>query len=471
MNYIEEYEAMNKILYILKIFIINIGTFLLFLKLTCKNNSKRQKLITIVLLALVSVLFTIFKDLINSLNAMTLMMVLLVVIFLKILKIPLGYTIITTVVSASISNVLFFISTIINGIPNMIFSIYNDNISFLFISIVYIILLYGVMKIKKMKNGFSFIYKKPQNELFDILILNASSIILFLIEFFGNYDIVQIEKMGISILILSVIMYITIKKSFDVYYNQKNLLKQLEENEIKLANQEKEIQRLEQENLNFSKRSHSLAHKQKSLEYKIEQLILKEETAEEIAIKEKVQDVSKELYQCPIEDLPPTEITEIDDMFKCMQAECIKNNIDFSLKINGNIHYLVNNIISSNDLEILIADHIKDAIIAVNHTENVNKSIFVRLGKIEGIYSLYIYDSGVEFKKEVLQNLGKKPSTTYKDEGGTGMGFINTFETLRKCKGSLIINEIGVPSKDNYTKVIMIKFDNKNNFTINSYKE
>ena len=88
-----------------------------------------------------------------------------------------------------------------------------------------------------------------------------------------------------------------------------------------------------------------------------------------------------------------------------------------------------------------------------------------------GIYSLYIYDSGIEFEKETLENIGKKPSTTHKDEGGTGMGFMNTFDTLRKCKASLTIEEFNEPSKDNYTKAIIIKFDNKNEFNIISYKK
>ena len=39
------------------------------------------------------------------------------------------------------------------------------------------------------------------------------------------------------------------------------------------------------------------------------------------------------------------------------------------------------------------------------------------------------------------------------------MGFMNTFDTLRKCKASLIIKEIGRPCKENFTKVLMFKFD------------
>ena len=84
----------------------------------------------------------------------------------------------------------------------------------------------------------------------------------------------------------------------------------------------------------------------------------------------------------------------------------------------------------------------------------------------------YIFerDSGIEFEIDTLVNLGTKPITTHKDEDGTGMGFLNTFDTLNKHKASMVIEEIGKPSKDNYTKVIMIKFDNKNEFKIKSYR-
>ena len=106
----------------------------------------------------------------------------------------------------------------------------------------------------------------------------------------------------------------------------------------------------------------------------------------------------------------------------------------------------------------------------MNFSDNSNRSILVRIGKIDNIYSLYIYDSGIEFSKEVLDNLGKKPITTHAETGGTGMGFMNTFDTINKTKASFIINEIGKPCEDNYTKVLIFKFDNKNEFIVNSYK-
>ena len=50
------------------------------------------------------------------------------------------------------------------------------------------------------------------------------------------------------------------------------------------------------------------------------------------------------------------------------------------------------------------------------------------------------------------------------------MGFMNTFDTLKRTKASLIINEIGKPCEDNYTKAFIFKFDNKNEYIVNSYK-
>ena len=92
------------------------------------------------------------------------------------------------------------------------------------------------------------------------------------------------------------------------------------------------------------------------------------------------------------------------------------------------------------------------------------------LFRSDNYYSLYVYDSGIEFEPETLEVLGKKPITTHSSDGGTGFGFMNTFDTLKKYNASLIINELNSPCEDNYTKSIIIKFDGKNEFSINSYR-
>lgn len=266
-------------------------------------------------------------------------------------------------------------------------------------------------------------------------------------------------------------MFITIQKSLQLYYKQKILIQDLNETKAELESKKKEIEELEKENLEYSKTSHSIAHKQKLLEYKLKELLLKNEFAEDMDIKDEINNLTKEIRTKTLEiELAKTNINKIDDILKYMQSECIKEKIDFQLQLNGDIYYMINNCISEEELQILLADHIKNAIIAIKHTDNINKSILVRLGLIEGIYSVYIYDSGIEFNKETLVKLGKEPASTHLDEGGTGMGFMNTFDTLKKHKASMCIDEFNKPSKDNFTKVIKIIFDGKGEYKVVTYR-
>ena len=381
-----------------------------------------------------------------------------------------GNTITVTLVSVAINYSIWFVSVIINYVINLIIFIDNDFINLIIISFVYLILLKRVWKIKKLKYGITFFRDNIQNEYIDILVLNVSTMVTLSIVMLAEENL-ELNMRTIPIVISILALILTIRKIFQIYYKQKLLQKELGETKDELAARNKEIEKLEQENLNFSKISHSLAHKQKSLEHKIDELLLNSEIAGEIDVRDRLEEISKKLYKTPIVKLDKTGITQVDDMLNVMQSECIKNNIEFDLQIIGNVYHIINNIVTVDELEILIADHVKDAIIAINHTDNVNRSILVRLGKIDECYGLYIHDSGIEFEKETLEKLGKEPITTHKSEGGTGMGFMNTFDTLKKCKGSLIINEIGKPSKDNFTKIVMIRFDGKNEFRVISYRE
>lgn len=460
-------DRVNQLLYFLRMFLINIGTYLIFLKFINKTNTISKNIKTLFCTAIITIICTIFRDITNSVNCIILLITLLTFNFIMATKISTGYSIILTVITFTISNIVYFITTLMSGIPNIILNIQNDYIAFISIVSVYFAILYTITKSRLLRKGLSFYNSKAQSEFFDVLILNISMIIMFFVVILGNYNILITNTIVYFLILFSIIMFITIRKSFQVYYKQKLLIREVEETKAELAEKQKEIEKLEQENLNFSKKSHSLAHKQKALEYKLNELIMKSEIAEEVDIRDNLENISKELYDNKIAtEIPKTGINQIDNMLKFMQSECVKNNIEFVLEISGNIHYMVNNIISKEDLEIMLADHIKDAIIAINHTDNINRSILVKLGIIDECYGLYIYDSGIEFKKETLDSLGKKPSTTHADEGGTGMGFMNTFDTLRKYNASLIINQIGKPSKDNYTKIIMFKFDNKNEFKI-----
>ena len=465
---------MDNIVDIIKIVYICIFTYYLDFKLINKNIETKLKdnLIIISSMIIVSVICRFIKNFLGFLYHIILMILLISLIFKIFSKNRFGYSLLVTVISLSINYIIFSISTFLAYNIVIFTNIQNIYFSLFLILIVYLLLITLFSKIKRFKKGFIFLQKNLQNEYIDILILNIGIMILFCTVILSEYDKMINRKVYVSMLIITVMMFVIIQKSLQLYYKQKLQEREVEEIKEELKSKDKEIEDLEKENLKLSKTNHSIAHKQKSLEYELEQLLLKNEIADENKIKEKIENISKEMQKDTASiELTKTNIDEVDNMLKYMQSECVKNKIDFQLQVHGNIHHMTNKYITKSDLEILLADHIKNAIIAINHSENINKSILVRLGLINGFYSVYIYDSGIEFEIETLINLGNKPSTTHADDGGTGMGFMNTFDTLRKSKASLIIEEYGKPTKDNFTKVIKIIFNNKNEYKLSSYRK
>ena len=464
-----ENPEINTIIYCLKTYMICIFTYYMSIKIV---NIKTEKMIKVIIILIpISIIGGLVNDEINHLLSILILTLLLSILYSKLNKNNIGYSVIIITISLSINYILYFLSIAISFLPNNIFNIKNDYVTLMAIAIIYAILNFFIRRIKKIKNGFNFLKKNIENDYMDILILNISVIILFCIIIISNYTDIVTSSIGIALIIFSIIMFITIQKSLELYYKQKLQKRELEETREELKKVKEERNELQKENLKISKEKHPIVYNQEKLEYKINQLLLKNETAEELQIKDKIEEISNKIRnEDATIELTKTGIEEIDDMLKYMQAKCKKNNINFELQVKGNIHHMINKFIEKKDLEILLADHIKNAIIAINYSKNINKSILVKLGIIDGVYSVYFYDTGTEFNKETLLNLGKKPSTTHADNGGTGMGFLNTFDKLKKYKASITINEYGKPCEDNYTKYIAIKFDNKNEYQIHSYR-
>lgn len=437
-----------------------------------KNRLELMKIL--VLLILIDLASMIMRYLSGSITNIIFLNVFIAIIFSKKIHRNIGYSLLINTISISVNYIFYALSIFITFNLSKICNINNDYIVFIVIVLIYVIFINLICKLRRLNKGIQFLKKNETNEHLGMLILNISIAIFFSFTILRsvNTNIETMKPIFIYTIMFSIIMFITIQKSLQLYYKQK--LQEREAAEIKeeLNSKAKEIEELEKENLRLSKANHSILHKQKSLEYELSQALLKNETMDKKEIKTKLQDISKEIPKetAPIE-LTKTNIKEIDNMLKYMQAECTKNKIDFELQINGNIHHMINKYIGKEELEILLADHIKNAIIAINHSNNINKNILVRIGIIDGLYSLYIYDSGIEFEVETLKNLGIKPSTTHADDGGTGMGFMNTFDTLKKYNASMEIHEYGKPSKDNFTKVIKIIFNNKHEYKISSYRE
>lgn len=463
----------NDIIDMIKIFLISYFTeYFAMVMINCKIGSKKTRILKNIYILAISILYIIIRNKLNFLYSTMLTLIMMSVLIMKYTRNSFTFSLFLITISFAINYAVFIIAGIIMYFVKYIFRLRGDVIVLLILLNIYVILIYNFSKIKKFRRGFTFLQNDLTKDYISMSNLNISTIIIIAIVMLRDSAKADITKKVIFLFLIIIVMVITIKKSFELYYKQKLLIKDLDETKEELAKTKEELAKAEKENLEASKRSHSLVHRQKALEFQISELRKSKNSKDINKIKQDVENLSKELYGKEVmTQLSKTNIELIDNMFRYMQFECYKNEIRFDLQICGNIYKMINNVINKETLEILLADHIKNAIIAVKHSENSNKSILVKLGKIGDCYGVCIYDSGIEFKEETFKTLGKKPSSTHLDEGGSGMGFLNTFDTLNKYKASLIIDEIGMPCEENYTKVIMIKFDGKNEFKVNSYRQ
>ena len=463
----------NDITYFVKILVFIICTYFISVKILNQSKlcTKICKIVFIISAITIAIIGKVIKIL-SAGNIILYMILFMAISYSIITNVKIGYSILIITISFAINQIIFYIATMLSFLPNFIFTIENKYINFIIIVLIYLVLVIKAMKIKRIRNGIKFLEKQKNNEYFNLIILLLSIIILFLVIVLSDKAI-RIEvlyKVGFGLIIFAIIMGMFIQKSLQLYYKQKMLVKDLEETKAELEEKNIRIKELENEIIKSGKKSHSISHRQDILEHKLEELNMKSEISE-MDIKSRIEKVGKDIRKEPVIVLAKTGIAEIDDVLDYMKSECVKKKIDFQLQLSGNIYKMINNYVSKDELEILLADHIKNAIIAIEYSNNINKSILVRLGRLDGTYGLYVYDSGIEFEKETLLKLGKKPATTHKDSGGTGMGFMNTFDTLRKHNASFIIEEYGKPVTDNFTKVLKFKFDGKKEFKICTYRK
>lgn len=462
---------------VIKYLLINIFTYLIALKISNTKNIKYIQSISIIIgSVIVTIIYSILKEYLNF-TLLFMIAFFIQIMFLTGIINKNTSIIITNLLANAIAYAIFIVASIIELIPMIIFKIKISTINFMLIALIDIILMLFFLKMKRLKNGLVFLNNNVCNNYIDIIVINISMTIILAYCILGNYYGNLTMNLTVSFVILTIIMFIMIQKTLILYYKQKLLEKTMADYEEEIKQKDEIIKELSEEKFKISKVNHEFYNRQKSLEKAVKDFInnTSTEMGNELTIINKINNLSKEYSNKmekikQVEKLPLTDVEEIDEMFKYMQSECIKNNIDFRLKIEGNIISLINNIIEKDRLVTLIGDHLRDAIIAINSGTNKFKSIIAILGIKDKYYEFCVYDTGVEFEIETLLKLGLEPVTTHKNTGGTGIGFISTFETINKCKASLIIQERNRKNTNNYTKAVIIRFDGKKEYRIKSYR-
>lgn len=477
-------EKIDIINNLIKIFFISVYSYFIYFKIT---NNKQKNISKYLIILFSSVFFaSIYSILIRYIGAVAIFPILL---FLQsiglvyITKLKIGYCISVSSISFIMTYTIYILSVVISGtllsllIPSISF---NHSISLITIPTIMLIIIYFFFKIKRFKNGFYFL--KNSNIISKIginCIIFLGIILLFCGLLQKSENVLLNSYVFAGVLMIIITLMIWIQNQITIQYNDemKNRTIDIQKDEIDTKN--KTIEELKENNIQLSTVIHKYNNRFKALENAIINALNADntmETSEELSVmledlKKMSQSFSAEVIKSNKNNsnIPATGIIGIDNIFKYMSAVAIKNNIEFNLKINDRINFLIDNIIEKEELETIIGDHIKDAIIAINSSNSIHKNIMVILGIVEDSYELCIYDTGIEFEIDILKKLGIKQITTHKESGGSGIGFMTTFNIMNRCKGSIIIEEY---NKDNnhYTKAVIFRFDGKNEYKIRSYR-
>lgn len=460
---------------IIKICIINVFIYSIFFRVNAEQKCKR-KIIEGSIIS--SVIYIIFKLYLKE-------NIFLLVIISYFIQIPIQKMLIedkrkSIIVSSLIANAVVYATFCISLLFEVFFKfalkIELQTIDLIFTLGIQLALLVMLFSNKRVKNGIEFLKDPIGNDYFCIVLLNISAVVIFVYCIYGSSDADFNNNLLMAFFAIAFIMIITIQKTLTLYYKQKLLAKNIEDYKSEIALKDAQIKSLSDEKYKISKLNHEFYNRQKALIHKVEEITsMNTEIADELDLSKQINDLTKEYTDKAqeiktLDKLPTTGIVEIDDMFKYMQSECDSKKIQFNLKINGNIYHMINNKIPQSRLVTLIGDHLRDAIIAIDFSNNTFKSILAVLGENNGVYEFCVFDTVIEFKIDTLLNLGLKPATTHKDSGGTGIGFMTTFETMKETKASLIIDEMREMSNTDYTKSVTIRFDGKNEYRIKSYR-
>lgn len=165
--------------------------------------------------------------------------------------------------------------------------------------------------------------------------------------------------------------------------------------------------------------------------------------------------------------LVSTNVTSIDNLIYYMYQKALQYNIEFDVIVNGSIKYMVESIISEDEINTMIADLVENAIIATINEKY--KNILINIGTNLKCYYLEIFDSGALFQAETLLKLGITPATTHKDNGGSGIGLMTIYEILKKHQASIEIDE--KIENEIFTKKISIYFDKLNEYRIKTNRQ
>lgn len=390
----------------------------------------------------------------------------------------------------------FMISTVSNGISYIIFTIsatiisvcagmlidfskdsYNHALIQLLAAMVQIIMTILLFQNKRLRKGISILSNRLNN-----IPLAIASILCILsaviITNMGRYNLSYVFFL-LFIFFLGIFIYFSWKSSITKIY-----LEHLKERDLLDLNEELEkkeayIHRLEEENKSLSKIIHGDNKLIPAMELAVA-TFLKEGDGIDSDRAKKGEELLKDLERMSKDrkgilkkqdakciSFPPTDISSIDSLLAYMQRKALDHDVTFVAAISCDLVPITEKYLSESELNTLLADLLENALIATRY--NRSHHMLLQIDFLEKTYAISVYDSGIAFSKEVLVNLGLQNYTTHKDDGGSGIGLVSTFDLAQKYNASLVIDEY-MPGSGLYSKKLSLVFNRLGQYNLYTYR-
>lgn len=342
-----------------------------------------------------------------------------------------------------------------------------------------------LFRIKRLQSGMPFL----QNKLLSKIGVFTGTLIIFCFTVLSTLHtkmantIVNYYLLIFAFVIIAILfLFIWWKNQIQRNYDDKRKEREFTQLKQQLIGCEQQLFALKEENQALSKLIHRDNKQIPAMQLAVHEfmelandvLFSNSETAEYPVLREKgaalLTQLEKEMeernqrirfHSQSVKQLIPTNVTAIDQLLSFMLHHGISEGIDFDFTLNGNINYMLQEVVDEADCVTLLGDLLENAMLATK--ANHGKHMLLHIGVIDQTYTIDVWDSGAPFPKAVLFYLGKKRYTTRKKQGGSGIGLMSTYELAQKYHASLVIDE---RIENIYTKKVSIVFDGKQQYRL-----
>lgn len=460
-------------------FFILSGAVYIFYKLLNINPEAKYLYSNIVSISLcISVISGLTFDSNQSSNWM-LMLLLLTLTLCYISKINLRIVYTTVLFSFSFSFVAIIISGFIALIVLLPFLYNKYEFSWILVrltfGIIHYILIYNCFHIPKLQKGMQFLYHIPSGNIGSTFCVFLIMLIIIFCE--AKTDVQSLATIFYS-LIIALGFLLLYWWNYHITQTYRKFLRKNEIDSLNLLLEERnqEILYLKSENDKLAR----IIHKDNKIIPALSMAIIdsyENKTALDLSTLEEDSSLHMKLkqlydervetlanYQQEILRLPQTDFDSVNAILSYMQAESLKQNIPFQLMLFDTLDSTIPAEITENDFTHILSDLLSNAIHACKDIPS--SSIQIYLGKMDGISTIKILNTGTVFDIETLKNLGLARHTTHADTGGSGIGLMDIWKLKEQYKATLLIDEI-IDNSNTYT-CINILFNHKKHFIIQS---